>query len=194
MKILDNKKDYYDYLMGIYGIDEKIFYNRWGSKTFDYIKRDWQDPNWFTVMDVRIGFKVWHLTKDKDGKWVMPKTTLQWTGKYSWGKGGYIDLPNPRTVEDLEKYHKINPDDRFHPIVVTLYGDDRWGRNYGRTYTNPILSSFPAIAKFIPATEVWDNVYDFISASLDKPIVDNRTDKEHIISAGFDPKTSFRNM
>lgn len=31
MKILDNHKDYYDYMVGIYGIDEKLFYDRRGS-------------------------------------------------------------------------------------------------------------------------------------------------------------------
>ena len=31
MKIIDNKKDYYDYLSGIYGIDNLIVYDRRGS-------------------------------------------------------------------------------------------------------------------------------------------------------------------
>ena len=28
MKIIDNRKDYYDYLMGINGIDTKVIYDR----------------------------------------------------------------------------------------------------------------------------------------------------------------------
>ena len=32
MKIIDNKKDYYDYLSGVYGIDELIVFDRRGSK------------------------------------------------------------------------------------------------------------------------------------------------------------------
>ena len=31
MKIIDNKKDYYDYLSGVYGIDNLIVYDRRGS-------------------------------------------------------------------------------------------------------------------------------------------------------------------
>lgn len=31
MKIIDNKKDYYDYLSGVYGIDELIVFDRRGS-------------------------------------------------------------------------------------------------------------------------------------------------------------------
>ena len=34
MKIIDNKKDYYDYLASIYGIDELVVYDRRGSVTF----------------------------------------------------------------------------------------------------------------------------------------------------------------
>lgn len=35
MKIIDNKKDYYDYLASIYGIDELIVYDRRGSVTLN---------------------------------------------------------------------------------------------------------------------------------------------------------------
>lgn len=31
MKIIDNKKDYYDYLASIYGIDDLVVYDRRGS-------------------------------------------------------------------------------------------------------------------------------------------------------------------
>lgn len=31
MKIIDNKKDYYDYLSGIYGVDDLVVYDRRGS-------------------------------------------------------------------------------------------------------------------------------------------------------------------
>ncbi|MBP5423995.1 MAG: hypothetical protein J6Y78_16300 [Paludibacteraceae bacterium] len=31
MKIIDNKKDYYDYISGIYGIDDLVVYDRRGS-------------------------------------------------------------------------------------------------------------------------------------------------------------------
>lgn len=34
MKIIDNKKDYYDYLASIYGIDDLVVYDRRGSVTF----------------------------------------------------------------------------------------------------------------------------------------------------------------
>ena len=33
MKIIDNKKDYYDYLAGIFGVDDLVVYDRRGSVT-----------------------------------------------------------------------------------------------------------------------------------------------------------------
>lgn len=196
MKILDNKKDYYDYLMGVYGIDEKIFYDRRNSKTYDHIKDSFGFPNDFTSMMVRVGNKVYYLKKDKETKkWEMPDEVHMWVAAKSW-TGEHKYLPNPRRVEDIESIYKHNDDKALskYPVTITLYSEDWWGRNYGTTYVNPILSSFPAVAKFIPAKDAWDEIYNFISASKDKPIVDCRTDKEHILSAGFDPKTSFRNM
>ena len=35
MKIIDNKKDYYDYISGIYGIDDLVVYDRRGSITLN---------------------------------------------------------------------------------------------------------------------------------------------------------------
>ena len=38
MKIIDNKKDYYDYLSGVYGTDELAVYDRRGSVTWAQYK------------------------------------------------------------------------------------------------------------------------------------------------------------
>ena len=35
MRIIDNKKDYYDYLSGVYGIDNLIVYDRRGIMKYD---------------------------------------------------------------------------------------------------------------------------------------------------------------
>lgn len=50
------------------------------------------------------------------------------------------------------------------------------------------------MAEFIPADEVYINVYNYLSAQKTPNIVDNRTDVEKLISKGFDKKTSFRKM
>ena len=42
MKIIDNKKDYYDYLSGVYGTDELAVYDRRGSVTWAQYKERFQ--------------------------------------------------------------------------------------------------------------------------------------------------------
>ena len=58
---------------------------------------------------------------------------------------------------------------------------------------NPILKDLP-ITGLIPAEEIWQAIYDYLLKQKEPKIVDNRTDKEHIESAGFDTVTSFRKM
>ena len=56
---------------------------------------------------------------------------------------------------------------------------------------NPILYS-TYIPKFITADEMWNNLYEYISSLRDKEFTDSRTNDQHIESAGFDKKISFR--
>ena len=56
---------------------------------------------------------------------------------------------------------------------------------------NPILYS-TYIPKLIDASEIWNNLYEYISSLRDKEFVDSRTNDEHIESHGFDKKISFR--
>jgi len=50
MRIIDNKKDYYDYLAGVYGIDDKVVYDRRGSVRL-------KDQPWFRCMP-KLGVKA----------------------------------------------------------------------------------------------------------------------------------------
>ncbi len=59
--------------------------------------------------------------------------------------------------------------------------------------SNPILNGTP-ITSFIPAEEVYKCLYAYISSLNDVEIIDNRTDIQKAESAGFDSKTSFRNI
>ena len=60
--------------------------------------------------------------------------------------------------------------------------------------SNPLLNNFEFIKKYISPEDAWQKIYDFISSRNEKPIIDNRSDVEHLESAGFDKKTSFRNI
>ena len=56
---------------------------------------------------------------------------------------------------------------------------------------NPILTE-TWIPKFISAEDMWNMLYEYISSLNDKEFTDSRTNDQHIESAGFDKKISFR--
>lgn len=192
MKIIDKKKDYYDYLMGIYGMDEKIVYDRRDSITYDYFCRNRfisdDEMKTLSAITVRLGNLQYNIEKNKEGKWSLPEIIK--VGPW-WN---CVEKPNPRRLSNVEMKNKNNP------ISVTFKVNHRGYRNGIRqdfsyyTVENPILSSFPAISGFISPETIWEEVYNFISSQYDKPIVDSRTEKQKIESAGFDSKISFRNM
>ena len=201
MKIIDNKKDYYDYLMGIYGIDEKIVYDRRNSITKDYFfkSRGYEFEQGKTPLDnayemvLRVGNVqyVFVCNKDTNFKWDMPKFTYR--GYYTGYSRQVETITNPRRISDEELEHWKEND---CPIVLTISfsRDYWWNRSSDIVIKNPILSTFGVIPKFIPANEIWENVYDFISHRNDKKIVDNRTDVEKLEAHGFDKRNSFRNV
>ena len=50
------------------------------------------------------------------------------------------------------------------------------------------------LTKVLSPESVWTNVYTYLVATKDEPVQDRRTNTEKILSAGFDTKTSFRNV
>ena len=82
-------------------------------------------------------------------------------------------------------------DDEFYEAVakVGYIKPDKDG-NYKE---NPILDG-TWIPSLIPAEEVWNNITDYLLSIKEPPIIDNRTDIQHLESHGFDKKTSFRNV
>ncbi len=59
--------------------------------------------------------------------------------------------------------------------------------------SNPILAGTP-ITSFIEAQDIYQELSRYIASLKDIEIVDSRTDVEKAESAGFDRKTSFRNI
>lgn len=207
MKIIDNKKDYYDHLVGKYGMDNKMVYDRRHSlRIRDGVLKlnSWRgfDVKTFCQMYVRIGRLVYIIEKDPHtGEWKLAEN--------SYDKH-YNKQPNPYRITTEEQMYSFVPSERkwnpksklfeytydpATPISMILHFDV--GNGYSRDHiivVNPILGSFPAIPALIPADVVWNEVYDFISASYDHEIVDNRSDVQKLQAAGFDKVTSFRNM
>ncbi len=50
------------------------------------------------------------------------------------------------------------------------------------------------LTKVLSPESVWTNVYNYLVATKEELVQDRRTNTEKILSAGFDTKTSFRNV
>ena len=215
MKIIDSKKDYYDYLSGVYGMDELAVYDRRGSMTWAQYKERFQlfidtkrvkddifiplkKSRWWRphrrYLCVEAGKRQFLIMAER----VVPKETSEEVEIR-------LSMLGSRTVE--EKHSKAplavfecmmywSPFDRKQALDWSAM---RYWKNYPRyndtteeaLVENPILDgSF--MASMIPADDIWKALYEYLMSLNDKPIIDNRPDDLKIEAAGFDTKTSFR--
>lgn len=227
MKIIDNKKDYYDYVSGIYGIDPYVVYDRRGSEASSYIKECWPeifDKNIIDSDKETYNRKYGRYAKDKafidkdfdivieagekhffikcNRRRETEDSPVELTYKFFdpiemlkkqysldlYGKGSWVWKRYENEVERYKKKRSSAP----LAIFITDY-QHYWDNNSRREIKNPILKDLP-ITGLIPAEEIWQGIYDYLLKMKEPVIVDSRTNDEHIESAGFDKKTSFRNM
>lgn len=205
MKIISNFKDYYDFMVNKYGIDPKVVYERvqrGGMYVPDYIKISKERTEEWVVhfcgkkYYVYYAFGDWYYGKgvlDLDEtkypeKWLDIYTYKKVTEFNTW-KSGYEPKKSRwfGTVRGAEKIHggptDINEKENC-PIVLT-------SPLVNFTVLNPRLSDLN-FAKVIPPEDAFITISNWLTR--ENPIIDYRTDKEKVISHGFDPKTSFRKM
>ena len=229
MKIIDNKKDYYDYLSGIYGIDDLIVFDRRGSITLR--------PDSYTSENMGECFSLLKLSCDKPlmpkrrwnlesfGKRVAASGNKKYNYTKTWLEGTvyhYIleigwnqycfeverwtvpEKPHDVCVDYRLIETRIDAKKRFSEVPICIIpchvsfgwlGEDATWKEYNtmlcKRINNPILCH-TYIPKVIPATDVWNAVYNYLSSQKEKPFVDSRNDVQKLEAAGFDKKTSFR--
>lgn len=213
MKILTTRsnKDYYDYLTGIYGIDDKVIYDR----------RE------FTILSnsVSLFFNRTLLEKDapkkkiRTRKWVgrhwkweteykatelycMLEVGLKW---YFFQVDRYLDEESNVCLDwKIITTKEITKDKRIGIAPITFFKAFEtyswWTEatldlkiDKSDAIMNPIIHGTP-IASLIPAQEIYNLLYAYLSTLNDVEIIDNRTDLEKAESAGFDHRISFRNI
>lgn len=213
MKILTprNNKDYYDYLTGIYGIDDKIVYDRrqftilarLDSPFFNFSQMDKDSPKKET--------RSWEYF-GRRGKWVtkfvgnemhcMLEAGLKW---YFFKVERYLEDSSGVHIDwEIVKTKEIAKSQRLGETPITFFSAyycytfvriEDWDISIEKNdaIPNPILAGTP-ITSLIPPQKLYQELSNYISSLNDKEIIDTRNDVQKAESAGFDRKTSFRNI
>jgi hypothetical protein len=186
MKIISKHKDYYDPMVVVYGRDEKIIYDRRASGEIGILKK----PKLSSSLENRWSFRLFSI----------------------------CDEYFPLVVKNNGEEYRWQPEQ--FPKRITLKRENRWSHEfyclsklnkyYGKKSTlnsetgQPVLiqsfgqSNIPILAewnfpKMISADDMYHKIYTWLCWIIDNPpIPNNQSDKEKIISHGYDPKTSFR--
>lgn len=215
MKIIDNKKDYYDWVSGVYGIDNSVVFDRRGSNVlkgnfhFSAIDRNTPQHKQLFYFHQSIEASQRAIQRISSKYPILKDITCHgniFIARVYLGCKCYIFLldrynENETLLGDdwlleIRERPKSNK-----PTLIEFgpcYGYSRWtyidvDRELLYKVENPIFAD-TWITKHITPEQAWKDIYECLSSMKDKDIVDKRTDKEKIVSAGFDTKTSFRNM
>lgn len=225
MKIIDNKKDYYDYISGIYGIDDLVVYDRRSSITLNSGNimlqgLDHYFSNKILFTDKPLSEKrYWELKsiiRYREAKAAKNKFSKKWKEgdvyhfvlevgytHYRFEverwiedkkqENAHVEYRLIDTMKDVQKrYSNV-------PMCIILCQTQYWQvPNEGRwkethRIENPILTG-TFITKIVPPSNIWQALYEYLSSLKNKPFTDTRTDVQKLESAGFDKKTSFRNV
>jgi len=215
MKILDNKKDFYDYLVGEYGIDDLTVFDRRKAviikanvkpeKHVDYLfstVRGDKDIYQKEEYSYRIGKKV--------------KIGTYYRFALKTGRHFYHFLVERYLIDDMNvciKTQLINEEDNDFlysdlALAILPYPNYQYyfsEKDYYRiedkqrdVYKDqiidlPILKD-TVIPKYVLAKDVFLNIYSHLSSKKDIKVEDNRSDIMKLQSAGFDKIESFRNI
>lgn len=171
MRIISKHKDYYDYLQGIYGIDNNKIYRRDDPIICGDFISHWRSDH--TVHCFAINSKLYTICQNKEGFYIDKDINNK------------ENLCLHKTV--LDEIPTVNIEKR-KPIV---YGK-LWGNNINWESGDPIMSSFD-FHKVLSPEKIYIEVETFLGYLKDHPeMPDKQSDTEKLLSHGFDKKISFR--
>jgi hypothetical protein len=188
MKILSKFKDYYDYLQGIYGIDENLILDRTEFTSMTY-KPSINCLKRFIIGDYLVE-GLWHNNKMYYGKEIENLDLchryfdfgIDKEEFYSIKDGNFSNiyvLKQPKLLKDSPAYkYKC-------PILIHIYNED-----YDK---NPILKEYSMNKVFSPV-DIWLILSEFLGKLKDTNKESIQSNSEKIIAHGFDLKSSFRNI
>ena len=184
MKILSKYKDYYDYLQGVYGVDEKIVLDR----------RDFSKPyiSDGSVVTVFIGDMAVDVLKTLDGEFICGEKLLD----YKVEKDRYDRFNSPKDTIKIEFY---SDNSYWTGIKIQYRFVHTEAYKHNRTDLKcPIYckgSNYPPLAEMnigsvLTPHAIWVLLSNYLVKNDEVENIMN--DKDKVYSHGFDD-TSFRN-
>ncbi|MCX6147215.1 MAG: hypothetical protein NTW25_08190 [Candidatus Kapabacteria bacterium] len=227
MNIISKHKDYYDYLQGIYGVDELITLDRSKIKPPPIISKHNYDRCVLYICDVMYeGLYFdgkYHFNSNikdlidveypKDSKW--NRTLKYQLGNWilNLGPDEFLRYNEPNEIYFhsyiLSKPYKIeiskSPNRLYNcPILLEYFpyselnsrriSNLKYLQDSNKLFEFPILSAFN-VPPILEPKDIWIMLTDWLSSAKYKNLnSDILTNKEKILSSGFDLKTSFRGV
>ena len=186
MLILSKYKDYYDYLSGIYGIDEKLVLDRRTGvvmKDLNSVSRDW-----FRIHELHIAGLQHDFVTDHDGNWYWGQAleAIRKTSRYKWF--------NWRRDEYYIKYSATR-----HKLVNKNPGETVLNDKEGCAVLhreNEVITPWPRLSDFpithVSPDQMYQTIAAWLSARNEPREPQAMTNREKIKSHGFDVVKSFR--
>ena len=215
MLLFSKFKDYYDYMIGITGVDEKVVFNRDIIKTTE-VKHTLQFPrcnhrktHYYYVLS--ICGKRYTLTCDKGfTKWsdlrLLTKDDLKDEEIFSdnYDKWYYFNFKKRPPQKEIDRLYLCLQDVYDEDLVgiskminMPIFMISRSGTNSVNIYErSPILSEIKGISSLLKPDRLYNDICFFIANVLNNnnPNITQISNKDKILKGGFDLKTSFRNM
>ena len=188
MKIIAKYKDYYDFLQGIYGVDEKLVYDRRDGVSINERTALLYPQDGDRVVISAAGKTYpaifhegkWSCKRESFVKFFEDKKPKKRVGLYR----RTVDSPPKWYDKVFEASTDLNAIE-CEPVLIK-------SPSYKTSFKPSLLSDY-GIASVLSPEQAFINISAFLGWMVDNPpLPDILTDKEKVVSHGFDLKTSFR--
>lgn len=202
MKIISKYKDFYDYLMGIRGVDPKVILDRREGvvhKPIDLQPIAFEKK--YRVIKIAICGMLYVGVRAKGGRYYWGKDLLKLgrVEKKWFSDKDMLHIKDTDIYLPLENESVDFNDNLNCPILFISGGGNKEFRKGRWIRPSIVYVKYPklevyGVQKWYSPESLYTDLSNWISSRNEEVVVDNRTDKEKIQNAGFDKKTSFRNM
>lgn len=213
MRILDKTKEFYDYIVSQYGIDNQVILDRRNKEehyfpddihnwVFNYLRNtslhfvleigyiqylfqvDYVEGKIQNVNIVKIFESACQIIDYQREFWSAHK--IKTTYKFKARQDLFSCITNFYNVEPLHRAIK------HKEITIDTLRFDQLSNMSVRK--NKVYVNLNPFAKFLDPEEVYQQIYNYLISKKDIKIEDTRSDVQKLESKGFDKKTSFRNI